>query len=392
MVSNFFVNGKDAFEYLVDAISKATKSIDIHMFIWRDDELGQLIARSILNAADRDVQVTISKDLIGGIFEYAEESRRSLLHERLPLKLKIMAALLSIAYPMKGKPKKVDHQTSPLAKAMFCHPNIKIHHQKILNDHSKYIIIDHNILIISGMNFELKEWKYDLLGRPYHDFMMAIEDIQVIELFEQAKKQGGHPNITLFSKELNDTDVTHSELPSQFDLIMNTEVNGEYFFNGRKALINRLKQAKQQVTVVMAYIGDKQIMDTFIELSKKGIQIIMYLPENANLQNDLNHYQMKNLLRLTGDKITIYRCKHMIHGKLLQIDHDYMTFGSMNLNKAAMDTLKETNIGCYLSSFGIDKTLARELEHIKANSTKVEGWKTIKYNPIKMLLEKVCCG
>jgi len=360
------------------------------MFIWRDDELGQMIARSILNAANRNVRITITKDLMGGVFEHGEESRRSFFHQQLPPKLTVIAALLNLAYPMRGKPKKVKSEISSLAKELICHPNITVHYQRILNDHSKFIMIDHKILIISGMNFEQKEWKYDLLGRPYHDFMMSIEDRQVIELFEGAKTQGGHPHVRISSKEQKTEREANLDVSTKIDFIMNTEFNGKRLYNGRKALLNRLKQSKSQITVVMAYIGDRHIMKAMIELAKKGIQIVMYLPENANLQNDLNHYHMKKLLKATQNSITIYRCKHMIHGKLIQIDHDYISFGSMNLNKGAMELLKETNIGFYLSDLGIEKTLLHELERIKDNSTRVEHWKAIEYNPVKMFAEWLC--
>ena len=62
----------------------------------------------------------------------------------------------------------------------------------------------------------------------------------------------------------------------------------------------------------------------------------------------------------------------------------------MNLNKGAMELLKETNIGFYLSDLGIEKTLLHELERIKDNSTRVEHWKAIEYNPVKMFAEWLC--
>lgn len=86
----YFDNGKEAFDYLNNyVIPQAKKTIDIQMFIWRDDVIGRKIADSIFEAANRGVKVKIYKDSLGAIFELAEENKKSLFHDYLSLDMKL---------------------------------------------------------------------------------------------------------------------------------------------------------------------------------------------------------------------------------------------------------------------------------------------------------------
>ena len=69
--------GRRAFPEIIDQIRNAKKEIIVHMFIWREDEIGLKIAEELLKAADRGVSITIEKDRYGLLLEYAEESQRS---------------------------------------------------------------------------------------------------------------------------------------------------------------------------------------------------------------------------------------------------------------------------------------------------------------------------
>ena len=80
---------------------EARESIYINMFIWRDDVIGNTIARELLEAADRGVKVEIVKDRYGILCEYSEEDQSSFFHKdpRLPEK----AEKLSNAIDTAGK-------------------------------------------------------------------------------------------------------------------------------------------------------------------------------------------------------------------------------------------------------------------------------------------------
>lgn len=374
MSTTLFTNGQDAFAYLLGAIQSAKVAIEIQMFIWRDDEIGVLMAEAILEAANRGVRITISKDAMGGVFEYAEEHKRSFFHPRLSAKLRMMARILDIAYPMAGKPKGYKQRPHPLAIAMANHRNITLTCDTVQNDHSKYYIFDDSTLVISGMNIEYKEWRHDLLGRPYFDFMAAFENPQAVREFRGAMSGLGVP------KSLP---VAIHDLGEKLDFILNTGLR----FDARCALINRLLQAKHQVTIVMAYIGDQTLMDTLATLVASGVTITLYLPISANLQNDLNLKHAKELMIKCQQHINLYLCHHMIHGKLIMIDRDYVTFGSTNLNKQAMTLLQESNVGFSLAAHGQGENLQEAIRLIESNSLEIKHSDDIHYKPLMAFLE-----
>lgn len=379
--SEFYTNGADGFDYIVKCIDEAKTSIRIQMFIWRDDELGRWIGEALLRAAERGVLIHISKDMVGGGFEYAEENRKSFFYESLPPKLKFMEFLLHFGYPMKGKPQGYIRHVLPVqARKLMNHPGVTLDCHRMQKDHSKYLVIDEELLIISGMNFEFKEWKHDLLGRPYHDYMISFYSSEIVEQFEKTLSSGGDCKRNL------EADSTDSEV---LDFIANSDVSGQTVFNVRESLINRISQAKESILIVMAYIGDQIINEALVEKAEQGVSITLYIPAKANLQNDLNRKHIRDLMEACGSRMCTYLCHDMIHGKLMVIDDHYVSFGSANLNVNAMDVLKETNVGFYLDGFGHREKLLDSLRKMEAVSAYICDYKEVRYNKFLALGEEL---
>lgn len=58
------------FRLVKERIRAARRSIEIHMFVWRNDAIGNEIGEAVLEAAERGVAVRIIKDV--GAFMYGE--------------------------------------------------------------------------------------------------------------------------------------------------------------------------------------------------------------------------------------------------------------------------------------------------------------------------------
>src|SRR6187402_1322054 len=63
--------GDAAFRRICDRISQARRSVDIRAFLWRDDDAGNIFGEAVLAAAERGAHVTIHKDRIAAVYEYA---------------------------------------------------------------------------------------------------------------------------------------------------------------------------------------------------------------------------------------------------------------------------------------------------------------------------------
>ncbi len=343
------------------------------MFIWREDNIGIVLAKCVLDAADRGVKITLSKDLIGGIFEHAEEHRLSLFHPKLPPLLAFKSAVLAVGYPMKGKPSKVIRTLHPLAHALLHHPNVQMTYQVCQNDHSKFFIIDDEILCMGGINVEEKEFTSDLLGRPYHDFMVFLHSETLVSQFKTCLEQG----------------KTQCKSSQGVTFIMNRFRHGQKHFQAKSDLLALINKAQTILHIVMAYIGDPQITQAIVSATQRGVCVMLYTPKYANLQNDLNRYHLSHLFKSCSKNLTLYLCADMIHGKLVWIDENEVTFGSTNLNKQAMETLQELNILYSAVNFGHKTNLQKAIQRIQERSICVSSSKQIAYRPFVAWIESL---
>ena len=71
-----------------------------NMFIWRDDRIGNRIAKAILTAADRGVKVYLSVDRYGVVLEKSEECKRSFFHKTQSLSEKPKISILKYNFSL----------------------------------------------------------------------------------------------------------------------------------------------------------------------------------------------------------------------------------------------------------------------------------------------------
>ena len=365
--------GKEAFPRIIEKIEKAEKSIMIGMFVWREDEIGNQIAEKLVEAANRGVNIHIIKDKLGMVFELAEENKKSLFHNEFDLKLMIQAMAMDIFYPMDGKSKYRRQTKNLLYQQLVNNDNIKVDKDKVLSDHSKYYIFDDSTLIMGGMNIENKSIYTDVEGKEYIDFMVELAGNKYVKKF--------YDKINYVDQQQNDENI---------EFIVNLKNNTNRNFEVKNKFLELLSSAKESVTIVMAYVGDKDVTNKIIEIANKGIDITLLLPEKANLQNNLNMKVLIRIMKETSNKVNAYLSKKMVHAKMIIIDDQIVTFGSANINKNGMTKLSELNILINKSSFkGFNEKLKISLHENFKNSIKISDSNMIKYNPVKALIEQI---
>ena len=132
------VNGQASFDCIFDQIDTAKKSIEVSMFIWRNDRIGCALALHLLNAAHRGVKITIKKDLVGAIFEYSEETRQSFFHTDISKWVRFQAWFMHVVYPMQGKSKTNIQIPSKLCEQLLARENVSARCDKKLKQRLKY--------------------------------------------------------------------------------------------------------------------------------------------------------------------------------------------------------------------------------------------------------------
>jgi cardiolipin synthase len=279
-----WVDGGESFMRLERLLRRAKHSIVIQMFIWKDDRTGRQMASVLLDAAERGVLVTITKEAVGDFFEFDGD-------------------FLS-----------TKDSTDAVWQAFWKHPRIRITYSTN-NDHAKVYVIDGEILLLTGMNIA-EEYRYQ-----WHDYMVELRGAQYVEQFL--------------------TRGSHSQADGSVTLVMNTDERKEI----RSAVEHLLDSAKESVVVEHCYISDTDIIDRLIALSKRDVRVTIIIPAYIDFHY---HANMSTIGRLITEgessNLRILLYPHIFHAKIILVDHTTAFVGSANLMRRSLDEMGEVNV------------------------------------------------
>lgn len=360
------VDGKAAFPEILRCIESAQESIRINMFIWRDDEIGNRVARAVLDAAERGVQVDISVDRYGVVLEKAEESKRSFFHKEQTLTEKVKTHTLELLYPMPGAPRGAKDEASALYRAVMRHPNIRVERDTFKADHSKFYIFDGETVLLGGVNIEDKENGADMQGRVYQDYMMKMTGRDCVDNFLAALEWGGGQTA---------------------DYCFGVNVKEPVWrFEMERLYLDMIESAQQELTITMAYFSPlPRFVEAIAAAHRRGVRVTLLVPERANFQSDSNHKTVKKLLQLTDNGITVYFSPKMVHTKLVA-NENWVSFGSTNITKKAFGQLNELNLFLRRGSAAAEDLMA-DVAVNHGLSRRVEDWREVRYNGLLAWLE-----
>ena len=362
------VDGKEAFPEIIRCINAAKRHIEINMFIWRDDKIGNEIAKAVLDAANRGVRVEISVDRYGVVLEKAEENKKSFFHKDQWFIEKAKSRVLDLVYPSNSVVKNTKDEYSELYNEIMNHENIIVDNLRFKADHSKYFVFDDETLIMGGINIEDKENGKDMKGRVYQDYMIKLEGMEHVNAFR----------VKLENKE--------NIMDEYFFGINKKELNYEYF-EMEDLYLNMIKKAKRGIMITMAYFSSlENFIKEILNASKRGVEVTIMIPSDANFQDDTNKKTVRKLMKLSNNKINVYLSDKMVHTKMI-ITEDYISFGSCNITKKAFNQLDELNIFLKNIECKLKDRLVSSIEENYKSAKKVESYKEIKYNKVLAGLE-----
>lgn len=360
------VDGKRAFPEMIDCIENARRSVYINMFIWRDDAIGNRMAQAVLTAADKGAKVYISVDRYGVVLEKAEECKRSFFHKSTTLAERIKILSLELLYPMKNAPKRATDRETELYKRVTSHPNITVSRDVFKADHSKYYVIDDEILFLGGINIEDKENGADMQGREYGDYMAKLVGREYVDAFRT--KMNGGPDCS-----------------QDYAFCANSKKNRRFEMESR--YLQMIDSARESLHVTMAYFTPlKPFVDALVRTHERGVRVTVILPERANYQADSNLKTARKLLKATDGGIEIYLSPRMLHTKLMMND-DLISFGSTNITKKAFRQLDELNLSVKNVDSDLRDTLVSSIESDMRGARRVYRHSEIKYNRLLAFLE-----
>lgn len=366
--STILVDGTAAFDEILRCIENAKRSIFINMFIWRNDAIGNQIARAVLNAAERGVQVTISADRVGMILEMCEENEQSFFHANPSLVEMLKIGVLRWWYPMNRAKNKTEYDGSALLAQLRAHPNITLYIDRQKNDHSKYYVFDDRVLIFGGINIEDKERGRDCAGRVYQDYMLKLDGEAYVQVF--------------FDKLERNLDTADA-----YCFRMNNKTIAPASFEMKERFLAIINEAQQELVIVMAYFAPvPEIVHAIVSAWSRGVNIKILISEHANFQNDSNRKTMRILMKRCCNGIQIRFSPKMLHTKLIYNENTLM-FGSCNITNRAYSQLGELDIELKQANIPLIQQWKENVAENWALAQPVTDERQIQYSPIVAWVE-----
>ena len=362
-------DGANAFPRIINAIKNAKTSIAVNMFIWRADNIGLEIAKEILDAADRGVNVQISVDRYGFVLELAEESMHSFFHQNPTVIERIKVFALKVFYGTKKVDFSALNEAVAIRERLLNHKNVKVEKSLFKADHSKYYLIDNKILFVGGINVEDKEKTFDYLGRVYQDYMIEIVDNEAIARF--LSKINGEKT-----------------LKKDYFFGVNSKIVKPHLFEMEELYLGLINSANKELIITMAYFAPvKSFIEAIVDAVNRGVNVTITIPKIANFQSDLNMKAVKRLMKKSGKKINVFLSPKMVHTKLV-MNEKTISVGSCNINKKAFNQLDELNLFVERNNDNkqFENDLLNSLQKNQAVCEKVT-LKDIKYNKVRAFIE-----
>lgn len=369
--TELLIGGEESFQVILKEIRASRRNIYINMFIWRDDIIGNTVAQALLDAADRGVMVEIVKDRYGILCEYSEEDKSSFFHKDPSLKERLEILCMEIPYQPGLILRKFSMGDGELLHRMQNHQNIIIRANKYRRDHSKFYLFDDKTVVLGGINIEDKEIRGDRHGHLYLDYMVRIESHDVIDELNIILRGGACSDKGVFGLNMSGNPET---------------------FGIRKRYKEMFNEARQEITIVMAYIMPlDDMMEALEHALDRGVKIRLLIPARANYLNTSNHYtalQLYDYSNANGGKLELYMSEMMTHIKAIVTDQT-ITTGSANMTGKAFEQLGELNVFLPNDEGAFAHSIITNIETVFEKAVRVTSRSQLKYSKFMLFWEKL---
>lgn len=310
----WLVDGKRFFPDFDRELAAATKSVDLQVYIFDNDDIAVRYADR-LKARAHDIPVRVMFDDMGSSFAQTSPPET-------PAPEGFFPPANMVSYLRGGSPIRVRRTLNPWLVA----------------DHSKLILVDRRIAYIGGMN----------IGREYynewHDLMIRIEG-PVVRSFQRDfnrtwRKAGWSGDFALFRTPASVRKP--APVPGEIPLrILRTDpAEGRYEI--LKSTLLAIRAAKKRIWIENPYVAHDDITIALEDAARRGVDVRMILPARGDSTiMDIANIDVARRLILAGGKI--YNYPLMTHMKVMICDN-WATVGSANLDTLSMRINRELNI------------------------------------------------
>ena len=325
-----FVDGTNAFPEMLKAIDEVTDSLHLSYFIFDNDKLGNEFADKLIAAKKRGVDVKVMVDGIGSGQHKRSSPSRALMDrlEREGVEV-IRNHIID-----------VDRTAEVLN-----HP-----------DHRKLLIVDGKLGFTGGMNVA------DHYFAPYHDLVVRVQGDAVkqmqVEWMTSWLHLGGKVGAPGES-EATLRDRYFPEVPTGVDAPGTTAIKVAQAIPGehaeiRELALEKIRTAKHSVSVENLYLSSKDFQDALIDAANRGVKVTCIIPGTL-ADNVVRLAGRQRIPELIAAGVRIFEYPGYCHGKVLEVDDEFVTIGSSNFDDMAMHHIYEMNLNVE------DEAFAREI-------------------------------
>jgi cardiolipin synthase len=312
--------GKDFFETLLQLIQKATDTIHLQVYIFDDDETGNLVATALKEAVKRKVQVYLLAD------GYASQvMSQSFINS-------LKAAGINFRF------------FQPLFKSKSFYFGRRLHH--------KVLVVDNSYAMVGGINIANRY--NDMPGYPaWLDFAVYAEGEIAKELCVLCwktwknfpAKMGSTPcEEKLLCFDFNSTESSLVRMRRNDWVRRKNQISSSY--------VEMLLKAQSHVTILCSYfLPGRVIQKHLFNAAKRGVKIRIILTGLSDVifAKQAERYIYNRLLR---NNIEIYEYNGtVLHGKIATCDSNWVTVGSYNINNISAYASIELNLDILDPSF-----------------------------------------
>lgn len=318
-----FTTGETLFDDYFAQLEQAKHHIHILFYIVRDDEIGQRFFSLLEQKVNEGVEVRLLVDWVGSF---------------------------GLSASLRQKSGQFAFANRPALPFFFYKLNER--------NHRKITVIDGKIGYLGGFNIgkeyigqdpkfgNWRDYHLKIVGEGVHDLQR-----QFLEDWTKATGQSFGDNERYFPP-LRKGAMKHRLLPT----------DGKYL---EDEFIQLIKQAKQEIIIGTPYfIPSKKIMNSLLEAIKRGVQLTIIAPMQADhpFVKEASYPYFRQLLRAGARIYQFYN--GFYHTKVIVIDDHLCDIGTANFDRRSLFINYEMNCYIYDKPFiqHVKQTIARDID------------------------------
>lgn len=353
-----FVKGDLYYEALFEDIANAKQTIDLEIYMFANDALGQKIAQLLMEAAQRGVSIRILVDGAGTAGWNVELYK--LLHS-VGIKTRVFNPF----------PWRIWQWRHSISRVPFMFKIFYFIASINKRNHRKVWVIDQKIVYVGSANINTCHLSSEHGGENWRDTVVKLMHVDTTELTDAFNSAWDH---TPLQKRLQSLFQPVNKHP--IIRLNNTRHRRRLLY---KNLLKRLSLCHRRVWITNAYfIPDNFLLRKLKELAKANVDVRILLPKKSDIRMmpwaSATFYD--SLLK-EGVRIFVY-LPSMLHAKSLILDNWFL-IGSSNLNHRSL--LHDLEVDVSIVSPDAKKLLEEQFivdqshaEEIKLSYKRIRPW------------------